>query len=498
MTFQPSSGLVPLIINNVVNAAVCDPGCANCSSINTASCINCKSGYVLGQNNICVPCTYPCLTCAAATPQTCLSCYGNLVLSGNTCTTCTSSSNCLTCSSTNVTQCTSCPNGLSLNNGICSGTCPVNCLACSSSTVCIQCISGFAIGASGVCLPCVSNCRFCSGTAPSVCLDCGPGFYLNTQNNQNVCNSCPNNCQTCNAQQCLTCAPGYILDSPLFCRPQCSYPCASCAATPSSCASCIAGFTLNSQNQCVAVSTCPGGICYTCPLGYILSSNTCVQCAANTNCARCNPANPSQCYSCLAGSFLNPGAQTCSGCPAGCATCTSSSSCTSCNSQYTLVVQPISSAGICQPCASPCATCIGAPSTCLSCVQGYSLTGWSCRTNFNFGFGVILNTNLQTFWSNYQQFLTALVNSTANFNLATITTINQIVNSGLSASNTVSVAGIISTTQASNTLGATYQFTYLQNTLAGGKTIAGMQIASGNVAPNGGSVPPYPSPQPTP
>lgn len=232
MTFQPSTGLVPLIINNVVNAAVCDPGCANCSSINTASCINCKSGYVLGQNNICVPCTYPCLTCAAATPQTCLSCYGNLVLSGNTCTTCTSSSNCLTCSSTNVTQCTSCPNGLSLNNGVCSGTCPVNCLACSSSTVCIQCISGFAIGASGVCLPCVSNCRFCSGTAPSVCLDCGPGFYLNTQNNQNVCTSCPTNCQTCNAQQCLSCAPGYILDSPLFCRPQCSYPCASCAATP--------------------------------------------------------------------------------------------------------------------------------------------------------------------------------------------------------------------------------------------------------------------------
>lgn len=33
----------------------------------------------------------------------------------------------------------------------------------------------------GQCLPCLANCRVCSGQQQSICTQCGAGFYLNSQ-----------------------------------------------------------------------------------------------------------------------------------------------------------------------------------------------------------------------------------------------------------------------------------------------------------------------------
>lgn len=149
-------------------------------------------GYSKTSSSFCIPCTYPCLTCRNENSSSCLSCFGTFFLQNNACVTCNASSNCLTCENSNLSQCTSCPYGFSLaTNKTCVSGCPLNCLSCSNSSVCTVCIEGYAVNSKGSCLPCLSNCRGCSGLSNGVCLSCGSGFYLN--NNQ-VCSLCSNFC----------------------------------------------------------------------------------------------------------------------------------------------------------------------------------------------------------------------------------------------------------------------------------------------------------------
>lgn len=488
LTFQPNTGLIMVMVENTTYPALCDPGCATCSSVNPVACISCQTGFALSANNLCTPCTYPCLTCAASTPSTCLSCYGNLALNAGTCTTCASQSNCLTCSATNSTQCTSCAIGSYVNsNGVCASGCPTNCIACTSASTCTQCASGFSINPQGVCLPCLSNCRVCSGSAQAFCIQCGTGFYLTAAG---TCVSCSSYCTSCNSQGCLKCGTGFYLTSAGTCAPNCVAPCSTCSTTaPSSCTGCLIGYTLNNvTSTCTPLSACPNGVCYACPLGFALSSNTCVQCATGSNCGRCNPAANATCYSCLSGYYLNTSASTCVSCPTGCQTCSNPSNCLSCSSGYGLVSQPVSTSGSCVACQSPCAQCMGSPTTCVACVSGYALSGWNCQSSFNFGFFVSLNTDIQTFYNNYQSFLVALVGSNSNFQTVTLSSI---------VSGSVNVTGTISTNQASGSNAAGTQFYSLQSTLSQ-STIAGMPIITGNVAPNGGTVPPQPTPNPNP
>jgi hypothetical protein len=127
---------------------------------------------------------------------------------------------------------------------------------------------------------------------------------------------------------------------------------------------------------------------------------------------------------------------------------------------------------------------MGSSTTCTSCIQGYSLSGWNCQSNFNFGFFVSLNTNLTTFYNNYQAFLNALVSTNSNYQTVTMSSI---------VSGSVNVTGTISTSQPSGSNAAGTQFYALQSTLSAG-SIAGMPIITGSVSPNGGSVPPQPQP----
>lgn len=57
--------------------------------------------------------------------------------------------------------------------GNCVQNCSTGCLECNSNGTCTLCTSGYAPNNAGVCLPCLSNCRICSGQANGVCLRCG-------------------------------------------------------------------------------------------------------------------------------------------------------------------------------------------------------------------------------------------------------------------------------------------------------------------------------------
>lgn len=151
-------------------------------------------GYA-NKEGLCISCSYPCKTCADNDETQCLTCYSDGYLSNGKCLTCTNSSNCLTCSETALSTCTNCPYFFVKNGTSCSRGCPSFCLDCSSSTVCDVCLEGFAPNANGVCVPCLANCRHCSGLEPGLCIECGTGFYLNSNNN---CVECPEFCSTCN------------------------------------------------------------------------------------------------------------------------------------------------------------------------------------------------------------------------------------------------------------------------------------------------------------
>lgn len=458
--------------------ALCDTGCSKCSNENPSQCITCMNGFALQTGNTCAPCQSPCKTCSSTNNTMCLSCYNGAYLSNNLCLQCNSTSNCLTCSSSNLTQCLTCPFGSTLNttSNTCNLNCPNNCLSCSNSNTCTLCIEGYSPNAQGVCLPCLSNCRGCSSQANAICINCGQGFYLNTQQ---VCAACSSFCLTCSSLGCSVCASGYTLTSAFTCAQTCQAPCATCSITNNAqCTSCLAGYTYSqSTASCTPVTNCSGP-CTVCPFNFVLSNQQCLQCG-NTKCARCLATNLNVCSTCYSGSYLNQGV--CNSCPTGCSTCSTPTNCLSCGSGYTSQVQTITTQTLCVACQAPCAQCIGNAQTCTVCQQGYTLNGWKCVSTFNFGFSIVLNVNLTTFYSNYASFLSSIGQSVQSSNVNVIT---------MNALNTGSVIanGNVTTTTASDSNQATNQYTSLQTTLSSGNSIGGMPITSSSLAVNGGEI----------
>ena len=334
-------------------------------------------------------------------------------MSNSQCKTCTSSSNCLTCSESNPAQCTSCPYGYYFvsQNSTCKKGCPDYCEACSSSTVCTVCQSGYSANSDGKCLPCLSNCRKCSGSQQALCIECGDGFYLNSNS---VCTSCPEFCKTCSPdEKCQECLSGYTLTLSFTCAQNCQSPCATCSTTDiTKCNSCLAGYSLDSTtSSCIPItsSNCENGVCDICAFGYVLSGGTCLQCNTTSNCARCQTGNTTACTSCMMGNYLSSSG--CVACPKGCETCSSGTNCLTCKSGYTVASSPVLTTVNCIECGQPCAQCSGNSYTCTSCMTGFQLVGWKCLSIFNYGFNITLNTNLNTFYNNYDQFLTAIATS---------------------------------------------------------------------------------------
>ena len=134
------------------------------------------------------------------------------------------------------------------------------------------------------------------------------------------------------------------------------------------------------------------GSCYACS-----SDTVCLSCSSNfllnggcVNSQSC----PSQFYADIQ-------QLKCLACNSNCLTCQySATTCTACNTTSSLplldngvcvgtctntLTYPDGTTSSCQPCNSPCLTCTSA-TACLSCVNGYMLSGTSCSTSCSSGF----------------------------------------------------------------------------------------------------------------
>lgn len=200
---------------------VCDQGCQQCASNYPASCLQCSLGFYLvisSTTNVgqCMPCGQNCATCSFNTNNQiiCQSCYSNAFLVNNACLVCSTINNCQTCLSSNLNSCVSCPIGYYLTYVpavtttpayyTCIMSCPQNCLTCFNAAntnqsgynpnniACSSCNTGYSLSITGACLPCITNCRVCSGQYQSICLECGQGYYLATLTS---CVACPVGCQ---------------------------------------------------------------------------------------------------------------------------------------------------------------------------------------------------------------------------------------------------------------------------------------------------------------
>lgn len=112
---------------------------------------------------------------------------------------------------------------------------------------------------------------------------------------------------------------------------------------------------------------------------------------------------PGQCSSCQEGYYLTSNTNVCMPCAEFCKTCSSPTSCLSCNSEYyylstsnlcviyncasmsgqqcTLCSTGFYSANNgmkCLACTSPCSECTGSPTTCNTCIEGFTLQGSKC------------------------------------------------------------------------------------------------------------------------
>ena len=304
-------------------------------------------------------------------------------------------------------------------------------------------------------------------------------------NSNSVCTSCPEFCASCSPdEKCQQCLSGYTLTLSFTCAQNCQVPCASCSTTDiTKCNSCLAGYILDSTtSSCLPVTSrlCEQGVCDICAFGYVLSGGTCLQCNTTANCARCSPSNTSVCTSCMMGSYLSSSG--CVACLEGCETCSSGTNCLTCKAGYTAESSPVLTTVNCIPCGEPCAQCSGNSYTCTSCITGFQLVGWKCVSIFNYGFNITLNTNLTTFYNNYEQFLSAIAQSqdTSQINVTTLTSIT---------SGSVIIKGNVTTLAKSNSNEASTQFNSLNSVLSSGSDIANMPITASDVEANGGEIP---------
>ena len=317
----------------------------------------------------------------------------------------------MTCQASSPSTCTACNSGFYLDSGSCVA-CPSFCSACNSATFCTALVetSGYVlvqVNATYTALgKCDYGCMTCSDTNPGSCSSCYNGFYLKTTATSSatsttassICTPCTTSskCQTCNSASpavCTSCYPGSFLSNSVCVT--CTSPCITCLETDlTACQSCPSGYMLNGtscteittttattacNDNCANCQVVSGSAeCLLCRDGYVLNENSvCTPCT--TGCSVCSPGNFSLCLGCAQGNYLNT-VGNCVACSSNCLTC-SSLGCSQCKFGYSLH----SDATCVETCQWPCATCeTGAPSTCLSCLYGWTMsstTANTCETN---------------------------------------------------------------------------------------------------------------------
>lgn len=243
--------------------------------------------------------------------------------------------------------------------------------------------------------------------------------------------------------------------------------------------------------QCQPDTSCNSNLnCLVCPFGSslrvtgdILSvSQICILCDSDSNCARCNVTNPSQCLSCLQGYYLQ--GNTCQPCSEDCSVCISFIFCTVCapgfvaSQSATLSSQSSTGFVICFTCQGNCKTCLNSAYTCTSCNDGFSLAGTTCVSQFNFQVNTTLEVTLPVFQANFLSFLGQIAIA-AQVDISDIL-ILSIVNGS------VTVTMQINSYAPPGTDIAVQTETNLNNLLKKG-TVGNMVVAYSSVTTNGGS-----------
>lgn len=178
--------------------------CQTCPIIGTAVCTisslqSCLSNYWLDNNAAnCIACDINCFQCSSTTK--CSVCnQGFYLLSNYTCSQC--QAQCLSCSDSN--SCIVCANQTLYFNstqGQCLAGTASNCLISSSNSKCSQCISGYYLNSSSLCVQVstsqlVSDCQIYGNNNGTIfCKNCSIGYF----NFTNGCYyACSNLCTSC-------------------------------------------------------------------------------------------------------------------------------------------------------------------------------------------------------------------------------------------------------------------------------------------------------------
>jgi hypothetical protein len=145
------------------------------------------------------------------------------------------------------------------------------------------------------------------------------------------------------------------------------------------CSQCFKYYVLNEYNCSLDISCNLIASCQGCPYGYYLLNSSCLPCITlQSNFLTCN--SNSQCVLCYQGYFLSN--NSCSPCNSICKECSSIAFCNQAADGYFLqYLIDGSNSGAVLVCQSPCLSCQYNAKYCLTCINGYSVSGSTCIPN---------------------------------------------------------------------------------------------------------------------
>lgn len=490
--------------------AACDLGCNNCSKANPLICTQCFLGFYMVPNSspaYCRPCSAnQCMDCLDTNPALCLSCFAGYFLNttSNICQQC--SFPCASCTSNSATTCSSCVQGwvYITSNNTCMLAADVtnsveNCAnqqLTGTTPSCSLCLQGYTLTPAG-CVPCQDGCLVCNPIDLTVCSKCEGSYTLNASNvcvADSTATACTDGCDNCvSGVGCVGCMNGWVLNHNFQCIRPCINPCATCSPTNEfSCLSCVLGYTL-SGTSCVADTACnTNANCITCPVTFMLTTasntlklnQTCTTCASGSNCQRCMSSNTSMCTACPLRFYLADN-NSCIACPTNCIFCFSATFCFACENGFialsagTLDGEAVLTNSNCSACTSPCSTCEGSPTTCTSCVSGFTLNSDICLSNFNYLVTVSFGVSLAVFQENYLSFLNAVATA-AGVRVSEIA-ILSITNGSVNVNMAVTSTAAAGSNDAINTENA------IKTAVGQGQSFGNMTVQTASVTTQGGS-----------
>ena len=206
----------------------CGPGCDQCiieTEGSAAICSNCKDGFYMSEEGMCMRCAAECATC------------------------------------TSKTVCTSYPDGVVVIDGK-PVKCAKDCKLCDTTdpSTCLECESRYFLE-EGNCRRCQKGCTSC--TDDSSCLTCGEEHQWKA----GKCEKCKKNCLTCEAEdntKCSTCKYGDVLVGTECKKAKltCGKGCTQCSEDDLSvCTMCEKGHSLTAEGKCLRCVSSWTGYC---------------------------------------------------------------------------------------------------------------------------------------------------------------------------------------------------------------------------------------------